>query len=380
MEDLFAVCQPGLETALHRELVLLGLLPESPGPQTSGEKGGLAFKGSLQDLYRANLHLRTASRVLLRFAGLEACSFAEFRKKASHLPWEKYIRPGQDLVIRVTCHRSKLYHSDAVAERLAGAVSDRLGQAVRQVKADEESGVFPQMILARFVDDHCTISLDTSGTVLHKRGYRLETAKAPLRETLAAGLLITAGWDGSSPLIDPFCGSGAIPIEAVLIARRMAPGKQRRFAFMDWPGFDLVGWQKIMSQAEMEERPLAVEVFASDRDAGAVRMAQANAARAGVEEDIHFSCMALSAIQPPATPGWVITNPPYGRRISAHKDLRNLYAQLGNVMRVLCPGWQIGFLCNDDMLAGQTRLAIESKTNLTNGGLPVRFYISNGIK
>jgi len=172
---------------------------------------------------------------------------------------------------------------------------------------------------------------------LHRRGYRLASAKAPLRETLAAGMLLASGWDGTSPLLDPFCGSGTIAIEAALLAKRIAPGHTRRFAFMDWQNYEESIWKALLAKSSASELVTIPPIQASDRDAGAIDMARANAERAGVSQLIEFSQRAVSAIEPART-GWVITNPPYGQRISSNKDLRNLYAQLGNVLRKNCTG------------------------------------------
>lgn len=378
---LFAVTVPGLEPITRQELAALGIksLGSITSQTTSGEPrdeaGGVEFEASLTDLYRANLYLRTSNRILARFGQFYAAAFSELRKKASRLPWEQHLRPGQPVALRVTCHKSRLYHSGGVAERIAGAISDRLGKPTPQVKFDETATQPPQLIIVRLVHDQCSISIDTSGALLHRRGYRLETAKAPLRETLAAGMLLASGWDTASPLIDPFCGSGTIPIEAAMLARCIPPGLQRRFAFMDWPHYDAQVWQTIRKEAKKNILPACPAVIlASDRDEGAVRIARTNAERAGVVDDIQFACQAFSAIQPPVTTGWVITNPPYGVRVSSTKDLRNLYTHLGDVLRDLCPNWHAGILCSDDILAGHTRIACTQKIPLVNGGINVKFF------
>ena len=334
----------------------------------------MEFEASLADLYRANLILRTANRIVYRLGEFSAVSFPELRKKAARLPWESVLKPGQPVALRVTCHKSKLYHSDGVAERVAGAIADHLKKPSPVKKFDENAASLPQLILVRFFHDVCTISVDTSGELLHRRGYRLETAKAPLRETLAAGLLMAAGWDCQSPLLDPFCGSGTIAIEAALMARRIAPGKNRRFAFMDWPGFDEKKWKQILARATSLEIRSSAPIQASDRDAGAIQMAQSNAERAGVLNMIQFECQAVSAIHPPERPGWMVTNPPYGVRVSPARDLRDLYAQLGNVLREHCIDWKTGVLCSSDILAGQMRLPVQEKIKFINGGIPVHLY------
>jgi putative N6-adenine-specific DNA methylase len=270
-----------------------------------------------------------------------------------------------------------LYHSEALAERIEEAIADRLGETPRH---EQSEAMVSQLIVARLYHDQCTISLDASGELLHRRGYRLETAKAPLRETLAAGMLMASGWKAESPLVDPFCGSGTIPIEAALLAGRIAPGLSRRFSFMDWPDFDPVLWGRLLAEAQTAQRAFPGSgqvlplIFASDRDAGAVRMAQANAGRAGVADRIEFTCQAVSAVEPAAERGWIVTNPPYGKRVSKEKDLRNLYAQLGHVMRQKFPGWRFAILCSDLRLFGHSRLPCAYSLPLMNGGTPVRLY------
>ncbi|MBI4927128.1 MAG: class I SAM-dependent RNA methyltransferase [Anaerolineae bacterium] len=378
--SLYAVTAPGLEGALMRELAELGLEARAPRARRSAddgprdESGGLEFSASMVDLYRANLHLRSAARILVRLGHFEADNFETLRSRAAALNWSFYLAPGRPVALRVTCHKSRLYHSDAVAEPVAGAIGDRLGRQPIVVGWDEQSAELPQLVVVRLANDRCTISIDTSGALLHRRGYRLQTAKAPLRENLAAGILLQSGWDAASPFLDPFCGSGTLPIEAALLARRIAPGKNRRFAFMDWPHFDAPQWKALLAQAVAAELPEAPPIFGSDRDEGAVRIAQANAERAGVAGAIRFERLAVSSIQPPAGPGWVVTNPPYGVRVSPVKDLRDLYSRLGDVLRAACPGWHVSLLCSSDLLAGHTRIRFEAPLPLINGGIAVKLY------
>ena len=377
-----AVCAPGLGPFLATELTQLGLATrraESPSEPSGHESDGIEFEGQLHDLYRANLWLRTASRIIVRLGEFYATAFPELRRKASRLPWERYLAPGQPVALRVTCIKSRLYHSGGVAERVAGAIADRLGKPSSLVKFDEGSEAAPpQLIVVRLANDRCTISMDSSGALLHRRGYRQAVAKAPLRETLAAGMLMASGWDMASPLLDPFCGSGTIPIEAALMVRNIAPGRARRFAFIDWPNFDVALWKALLAQDTLpptRERPgMRVRTLASDRDAGAIKAAQANAERAGVADCIEFSCRTVSAIEPPPGPGWVVTNPPYGVRVSPSKDLRNLYAQFGNVMRAKCPAWHVAILCDSERLVHNTGLKFDQahSVSLVNGGLKVK--------
>jgi len=227
--------------------------------------------------------------------------------------------------------------------------------------------------------DQCTISLDASGALLHRRGWRLATAKAPLRETLAAAMLLASGWDRAMPLVDPFCGAGTIAIEAALLAQNMAPGHARLFAFKDWPDYDARLWQRLLDKATAgvigSPRP---RIIASDRDAGAIKAARANAARAGVAEVIEFAHRPVSDLAPPAGPGpagrgWVVTNPPFGVRLSEGHDLRNLYARFGQVLKQRCPGWWVAFLSSDARLERAMGLEFDQlrRLPLVNGGVRV---------
>jgi putative N6-adenine-specific DNA methylase len=381
MANLFAVCTPGLEPFLARELSQLGLGPNRsssrsekfpPSNELIDEVGGIEFQGSILDVYRANLHLRTASRVLLQVGTFYADTFTDLRRRAKRLLWENYLQPGQSVSLRVTCHQSRLYHSGGVAERVLEAIADRLGQTppVRKLSEDKEDNP-PQLIILRLEENRCAISIDTSGALLHRRGYRLATGRAPLRETLAAGILFASGWNASSPLLDPFCGAGTVAIEAALLARKIPPGLKRHFAFMDWPNFDTGRWEKLLTEAKATKGGSAAKIIASDRDAGAIRAAEANAERAGMAAGIEFSCRAISAIEPPRGPGWVVTNPPYGVRLGTNRDLRRLYAQFGKVLRAKCPGWQVAMLCNSAELLRATGLKFDPGIRTRNGGLEV---------
>jgi putative N6-adenine-specific DNA methylase len=391
MDSYYVVVAPGLEPFALGEMDELGLrsndsasrsIPVGKRPlwvSRDFERGGISFKGERIDLYRANLYLRTASRILVRVGNFfRAETFPELEERASRLPWERFLRPGQPISMRVTCHKSKLYHTDAVARTVMEGLGRRLGAASDLVKASEEGDDEQpaQLVIVRIVEDRCTASLDSSGIPLHKRGYRQALAKAPLRETLAAGMLLASGWDRRSPLLDPFCGSGTIPIEAALLAAGLPPGLHRRFAFMDWPDFDSVLWETILEQVHpmVSQRPA---ILASDRDAGAIAMARANAERAGVLDWIEFEQRAISAIAPPVGPGWVVTNPPYGERVSPGKDLRDLYARFGDVLRQACPGWTVAVLCSDPVLLGQMQMELDQSIRLSNGGISVRLARGN---
>jgi putative N6-adenine-specific DNA methylase len=368
--DAFVITAPGLEPFASAELEALGV------KDTRRTDGGVTFTASRRSLYAANLHLRTASRVIVRAGEFEASAFHELERRAAKVPWDAFVSPNLGLSVRVTCRKSRLYHSDAVAERITGAIASRVSGARFVDDADDEGDVPNQLVLVRIFHDRCTVSIDSSGALLHLRGYRQAVAKAPIRETLAAATLLASGWRGDAPLLDPMCGSGTIPIEGAMIARRMAPGSRRRFAFEHWPDFDAQAWRAVVADAAaavLAKSPVSIQ--GSDRDAGAVEAARANAARAGVADDIEFSVRPVSAVAPPAEPGWIVSNPPYGVRVGEGDRLRNLYAQLGKVIRVKCPGWRIALVSADSGLERQTRLALQPVLRTSNGGIRVRIVV-----
>lgn len=367
--DAFAVTAPGLEPICAAELAALGI-------RGRVVEGGVAWRGSMDTVARANLWLRTASRVIVRVAEFRATAFFELELKAKKIDWRRWLAPNARVAFRVTCKKSKLYHSGAVAQRFAEAVAGRVhGATVVEDAADDDavsSGATPQLFIVRFAHDVCTVSVDTSGALLYLRGYRQQLAKAPLRETLAAAVLLGSGWNAEMPLVDPMCGSGTIPIEAALIARRIAPGRDRAFAFHRWPKFDQKTWKAMLDDAREQELPAApVPIAGSDRDAGAIAAAKANAERAGVASDVQFFVQPISALAPMPAPGFIVSNPPYGVRVGDADRLRNLYAQLGNVLRRQRPGWTVALLSANRALEPHVKLPFEEKFRTRNGGIPV---------
>jgi len=334
-------------------------------------------------MMRANLWLRAASRVVVRVAHFRATAFFELEKRAKKIPWDSFVAPGAGAEFRVTARKSRLYHTEAIAERLRTAAS-RAPRTAAQPRT-RAKGAGPrtassgeQLFIVRVLHDEFMISADTSGELLHMRGYRQAVAKAPLRETLAAALLLGVGWDGGTPLVDPFCGSGTIPIEAALIARRIAPGVRREFAFMRWPNFDGAVWRDLTTSAQAAALASSpVPIAGSDRDAGAVDAARANAERAGVGADVDFSVRAISDAQTPSSAGLVATNPPYGVRVSEGRDLRNLYARFGRVLRERCRGWSVALYAPDVRLARETGLSLRSEFRTSNGGIKVAALIGS---
>lgn len=372
----FAVTAPGLAPLAARELA--GLAFSVVGV----EAAGVAFEADVRGLALANLHLRTVSRVLVRVDEFRAATFHELEKRTSRLDWARWIAPGRDVSLRVTCRKSRLYHSGAVAERVAGVLAPLAGRVVEgKGGADEDDSHErgdAQLVVVRLLNDRCTISLDSSGALLHQRGYRLATGRAPLRETLGAALLLASGWSPGTPLVDPFCGSGTLAIEGAMLARRIAPGVGRPFALERWPGIDAVLVARVRDEARGRQlATVPAPIIASDRDAGAVDAARANAERAGVSADIAFTVRAVSHLAPPddvAAPGTIVTNPPYGVRVG-DGELRNLYARTGAVLRERFAGWRLAIVSADRRLTGQLGIPLTDAVRTSNGGIPVTFAV-----
>jgi len=391
--QIFATTAPGLESIAAGELKSLGVR----GRQ---EVGGVAIGGDLDRIYQANLWLRTASRVLVRLGEFHASTFYELVRRSKKLPWEDFLPETGAVEVRVTCRKSKLYHSDAVAERVLSAIASTAspklelkagifesddGESEEVEKARGTAQDSTQLFIVRIVNDQCEISADSSGELLHRRGYRKEIAKAPLRETLAAAMVLASGWDGKrgEPLLDPMCGSGTIPIEAALIARGIAPGLERQFQFMRWPSFDRDVWNELVDKARAGVTNPGPDIVGADRDAGAISAATHNAERAGMAGDIRFSAESLSGSiakleNVAAGEGWILTNPPYGVRVGEGTDLRDLYATLGKTLKTK-RGWRLGLLTSDVALAGQMRLPLRPRFSTSNGGIPVSFLASEKV-
>lgn len=372
----YAITAPGLEAITGAELRALGY-------RGRVETGGISFRTDAAGLVRANIELRTASRVIVRIGHFEAGSFSLLESRARRIPWDAYVASGSAVRFRVTSHKSRLYHQDAIAQRLLESVGHRVGSVSQGQGDDEEEGDSAgsgQLFVVRFAHDQCTISADSSGALLHRRGYRRSGGKAPMRETLAAAMLLAVEYDGSEPLLDPFCGSGTIPIEAALLARRIAPNLgrvlDRDLACQRWPAFHSDAAAGPVDEAQARIRAsLPVPIVGSDRDAAVIEAARGNAARAGVPE-IDFRVAVLSAVDPPVPAGWVVTNPPYGVRLGEEKKLRGLYGQLGQLMRGKLSGWKLAMLETHRGSRRFSGLTMNDIWAARNGGIKVRLVTS----
>jgi len=384
--EMFASTAPGVESIAAGELRSLGIR----GRQ---EPGGVSFAGDVAELYRANLWLRTATRVLVRLGAFHASTFYELERRAKKLGWPNFLPATGTVAVRVTCRKSRLYHSDAVGERVLAAIARVAppGVVMQSVEPDADSSgddasddadarQTSQVFVVRIVHDQVEISADSSGELLHRRGYRKNVAKAPLRETLAAAMLLASGWQKDETLVDPLCGAGTIPIEAAMLAQRIAPGLRREFQFMQWPEFDAALWASALDDARQSVTSPPLNIIGGDRDAGAIESAERNAERAGVVSDISFSVESLSASlaklrESGAQRVLVLTNPPYGVRVGDERELRDLYAAIGNAV-VRNRSWRVALLTSDKILSAQLRLPLRSRFDSRNGGIGVSFLVS----
>lgn len=352
--DAAAICTPGLESFLEAELMDLGCKPKA------GKFGVVPFKATNRQLYSANVWLRTASRVLVRVATFRATDFAHLELRAREIDWAQWI--GDDVApeFRVTSRKSRLYHTEGIAQRLHKFVGP------------PSRGGPVQPFVVRIERDLCTISVDSGGSPLNHRGWRTDTGIAPLRPTMAAALLLGAGYDGSVPLADPFCGSGTIAIEAALLARNLPPGGERRFAFQTWPDFETGTWASVTGDVAARSTPeRSVVVEASDRDTMAVDACRANADRAGVADIVSVDKRVVSHLEGRKGSGLIATNPPYGKRVG-DGDLEPLYRRFGAVLRERRPEWALAMVANDPRLARAVDGRLRPIAGFGHGGLKVQ--------
>ena len=326
----------------------------------------MQFRGGWPDIWRANLDLRGAGRVLARIGSFRAMHLAQLDKRARRFAWDAVLRPDVPVRVETTCRQSRIYHAGAATQRIERAIAETLGAPLAPDAA--------LCVKVRIEDDLCTLSLDTSGEALHRRGHKEAVGKAPLRETLAALFLRQCGYDGRKPVLDPMCGSGTFVLEAAEIAAGLSPGRSRHFAFEELASFDAAAWEALRARPA-PARP-ALTFYGRDRDAGAIRMSQANAARAGIADLTDFQTGAVSDLTRPDGPaGLVMVNPPYGARIGNKKLLYALYGSLGRVLKDRFSGWRVGMITSEPGLAKACALPfLPGGAPVSNGGLKIRLY------
>ncbi|MCL2297274.1 MAG: THUMP domain-containing protein [Proteobacteria bacterium] len=368
-ETFFAPCPRGLENMLTVELARSGAI----APKILA--GGVSFQGDLSLAYRANLESRLASRVLWRIARHIYRDEHDLYKLAYDIDWTRYFSAERTLRVDLTATRSPLTSLSFATLRIKDAVCDRFRAEGRPRPSIDKQ--FPDVrVYAYLSDKEVTLYLDTSGEALFKRGYRQFSEEAPLRENLAAGLLMLAGWGPDIPLLDPMCGSGTIATEAALIAARQAPGLHRSFAFQKLNWFDGPTWQRLKQKARDAVRPAlkTPTIFASDISKDAIEHARVYATHAQVADWIDFSVADVRQREAPASSGIWLTNPPYGVRLEDSETLATLYPALGSTLKKSFSGWHAWFFSGDQQLPKLIGLKPERRIPLFNGALDCRLY------
>ena len=371
--SLFVTCPRGLEAPLSQELEQLKC------QDIRAVDGGVACKGGMEQVYRINLHSRTASRVLLRLTKSGYRSEQDIYKAAKNIRWTDWFDLEQTFKVKVEGKRAQVKSLDFVGLKIKDAVCDVFRDAC---SARPSVGkIRPDIRIHAFIDERdIQIFIDTSGEALFKRGYRQDTGEAPMRENLAAGLLLLAGYDGSQPFQDPFCGSGTIVIEAAWIATRRAPGLMRRFGFEKLKNFDAALWKKLQHEAETQIRPAPAPISGSDNDRHMIRAAVANAQAAEVDTFIRFEVKDAQDTRPNGEGGILISNPPYGVRLAEVQALQALYPQLGAWLKQHYAGWLAGVFTGDRDMPKFMRLSPKRKIPLYNGNLDCRLFLMDMVK
>jgi putative N6-adenine-specific DNA methylase len=375
--EFFAATSPGLEPLCLRELQALSLV----APEGRAAEGGVSFDGRLHDGYLANLCLRTANRVLMRIGAFTASNFFTLEKKLTTIPWELYLYPGQPLRFNVTARHSRLYHGVAIAERFQKAIDARWVETGADPKPNENAAL-GQRLFIRVVDDHFAVSLDSSGDSLYRRGLKKQVTAAPLRETIAAAVLILAGYSPPEPLVDPMCGAGSFSLEAAMRALKIPAGWFRDFAFSGWPAFALTRgrWKHIKDQcAQQIVGTRNAAIFAADIDPSACKALEENAADSGLSASIAVSNRDFFDLTPRefgTASGLLTINPPFGRRMGSRKQSDALFQELCNRLKAVWRGWRVALVVPRKGLLKRIPFPF-SIQEIRHGGLSL--YLTTGV-
>ena len=372
--DLLVPCHFGLEAVLKREIYDLGY------EITKVEDGRVTFEGDEEAICRANIFLRTAERVMIQVGRFKATTFEELFQGIKNLPWEEYIpEDGKFWVKKASSINSKLFSPSDIQSIAKKAMVERMKQKYHKEWFKEDGAAYPVRIF--LLKDEVTVALDTSGDSLHKRGYRTMTSKAPLTETLAASLIMLTPWRKDRILVDPFCGSGTLPIEAAMIAANVAPGMNRDFTAEEWTNLiDRKLWYECVKEAEdMIDTTVKVDIQGYDIDGDVIKAARENAKRAGVEHMIHFQQRAVADLSHPKKYGFIITNPPYGERLEDKADLPELYSQIGQAYQRL-DSWSMFLITSYTDTEKYIGRKADKNRKIYNGMLKTYFYQFLGPK
>ena len=367
-ERFFAPCPRGLEALLAAELESLG------ARKAEATAGGVAFAGSLEACYRANLWSRLASRILWRVAEFEYRSEDDVYAAARAVNWFDLFDVNRTLRVYVTAQKSPLKSLEFVTLRVKDAVCDRFRDDVGRRPSVERAA--PDVRVHAFLEQaRGALYLDTSGEPLFKRGWRADVVEAPLRENLAAGIVLLTGWQFDEPLLDPMCGGATLLVEAVALARGRAPGLKRGFGFQKLDNFNATMWKALREEAaQPAAKAPRLRLFGSDADARALNAARRNLAAAGVERWVSLEAGDVLSRKAPADSGVMVANPPYGERIGEAEELARFYPLLGNALKQNFAGWNCFFFTADRRMEKLIRLQAARRTPLYNGALECRLY------
>jgi putative N6-adenine-specific DNA methylase len=372
--DLIAPCHFGMESVLKKEIIDLGY------DVTEVTDGKVIFAGDEEALCRVNVFSRTAERILIKIGSFHAETFEELFQGTKALPWEEYIpADGKFWVAKAASVKSKLFSPSDIQSIMKKAMVERL-KGVYNMNWFEENGAdFPVRVF--IMKDEVTVGLDTTGESLHKRGYRKLTAKAPIAENLAAGLIMLTPWNKDRILVDPFCGSGTIPIEAAMMAANIAPGMNRSFIAEDWQHVvDKKYWYDTMDEArELTDFNVDVDIQGYDVDDDMVSIARQNAKLAGVDKLIHFQRRGVEQLSHPKKYGFIITNPPYGERLQGKDEMPALYRTIGERYRAL-DSWSMYLITAYEQAEKDIGRKADKNRKIYNGMMKTYFYQFMGPK
>ncbi len=364
--DLIATSTFGLENVVARELTNLGY------QEIRTSDGRVDFRGDERDIARCNLWLRSADRVLIRVGEFPAPDFGALFDQTLELPWHELLPVDAKIPVNARCVRSKLHAVPKVQGAVKKAIIESLKRKFNRFRFDETGAEFS--VEVSILRDVATLTIDTTGDGLHKRGYREFSGAAPLRETMAAGLIQLSYWNRERLLIDPFCGSGTIPIEAALIGRNIAPGLNRSFVAEDWPWLDRALWKEVRAEAKAARLPKLPEpVLGFDHDPAAIRLSERSATEAGVISDIRFRDQEVSALKSTREFGCIICNPPYGERLGDAEEVDAVYREMGRVFSAL-PTWSIYVLTSNRRFEKHFGRRAPRRRKLYNGRLECQYY------
>ena len=372
--DLICPCHFGLEAVLKREIQDLGY------EISRTEDGRVVFHGDADAVVMANIHLRTAERVLIDCAEFDARTFDELFENVKAVRWEDFIpKDGRFWVKKASSVNSKLFSPRDIQSIIKKAIVDHLSEVYGISHFEEDGSDYPLRVFIN--KDHVTLGLDTTGDSLHKRGYRPDAGEAPIAENLAAALIMLTPWREDRHLIDPFCGSGTIPIEAAMIARNIAPGLDRSFTAEAWNNLiDRKLWYEAADEARSGIRTeVKSDIQGFDIDPRVVAFARENARRAGVMDTIHFQERAVAELSHHGKYGFVITNPPYGERIETIKTLPPIYSELGEAMKRL-DTWSFYVITSYDRAEGDIGRKSAKNRKIYNGMIQTRYLMFPGPK